>query len=135
MRYRSKKKEKEYRERRPLVAKLLAERPWCEACPVLAGYFEQVTYNRRQSVDIHEIVNRSQGGSILHEENLLAVCRPCHSWITSHPAEGTRTGLHLPGYCLGWIEAFIAAEIVRNNWTLGEPSAEDWLIELDKPAE
>lgn len=87
MRPRSKKKEAEYRLRRPLVARLLSERPWCEACPVFAQHDGLVTFARRPAVDVHEIVRRSQGGSILDEENLMCVCRPCHSRI------GRETGL------------------------------------------
>ena len=81
MRHRSKKKEAEYRQRRPLVARLLSERPMCEACPIFATHDSLVTYIRRQSVDVHEIVRRSQGGSILDESNLMCVCRQCHRRI------------------------------------------------------
>ena len=98
MRHRSKKKEAEYRLRRPLVAKLLEERPWCEACPVYAERDNRVTYVRQRSVDIHEIIRRSQGGSILDEENLLAVCRPCHRRIGNYPQEAFDLGLAKHGW-------------------------------------
>jgi 5-methylcytosine-specific restriction endonuclease McrA len=100
MRHRSKKKEAEYRLRRPLVARLLEERPFCEACPVFAKHDEKVTYIRRPSVDIHEIVRRSQGGSILKESNLLAVCRDCHRRIGNHPQLAFDLGLAKPGWTL-----------------------------------
>jgi 5-methylcytosine-specific restriction endonuclease McrA len=98
MRYRSKKKEAEYRLRRPLVARLLAQRPYCEACPVFAEHDELSIYNRRPSTDIHEIVRRSQGGSILDENNLLAVCRGCHNRIGNYPQLAFDLGLARHGW-------------------------------------
>ncbi len=93
MRYRSKKKEAEYRLRRPLVEKLLDEKPYCEACPVFAEHDKKATYIRQRSQDIHEIVRRSQGGSILDENNLLAVCRKCHTRIGNYPQLSFELGL------------------------------------------
>lgn len=101
MKRRSAKKEAEYRIRRPLVARLLGERPWCEACPVYASHDGKITYVRRPSVDIHEIVRRSQGGSILDESNLMAVCRECHRRIGNHPQEAFDLGLAKHGWTLG----------------------------------
>jgi 5-methylcytosine-specific restriction endonuclease McrA len=98
MRYRSKKKEAEYKLRRPLVARLLEERPWCEACPKFAEHDELVTYKRNRSQDIHEIIRRSQGGSILDEENLLAVCRDCHRRIGNYPQLAFDLGLAKRGW-------------------------------------
>lgn len=98
MRGRSKKKEAEYRLRRPLVARLLGERPWCEACPVFAAHDGKVTYVRRPSVDVHELVRRSQMGSILDEENLLCVCRECHRRIGNHPQLAFDLGLAKHGW-------------------------------------
>ena len=98
MRHRSNKKEAEYRLRRPLVQRLLEERPWCEACPVFAEHDELVTYRRQRSVDIHELIRRSQGGSILDESNLLAVCRECHRRIGNHPALAFELGLAKHGW-------------------------------------
>lgn len=98
MRHRSKKKEIEYRERRPLVEKLLSERPWCEACPVFAKHDGKATYNRNRSVDVHEIVRRSQGGSILEEKNLMTVCRKCHSRIGNYPSLAIDLGLAKHGW-------------------------------------
>jgi hypothetical protein len=93
MKYRSQKRESEYRERRPLVARLLAERPWCEACPVFAAHDGKVTYARQPSVDIHEVLTRGRGGSILDEPNLLAVCRSCHRRIGNYPLLANELGL------------------------------------------
>jgi len=85
MKRRSDKKEAEYKLRRPLVKRLLGERPWCEACPVFAAHDGLMMYQRRPSVDLHEKIRRSQGGSILDEENILCVCRQCHNRIGNYP--------------------------------------------------
>ena len=98
MRHRSKKKEAEYRLRRPLVERLLQERPFCEACPVFAVHDEKATYVRRVSVDVHELVRRSQGGSILDESNLMCVCRECHRRIGNYPALAFELGLARHGW-------------------------------------
>jgi 5-methylcytosine-specific restriction endonuclease McrA len=98
MRHRSKKKEAEYRLRRPLVARLLEQRPHCEACPVFAEHDGKAIYTRNKSVDIHELKRRSQGGSILDEDNLLSVCRPCHDRIGRYPALAFELGLAKHGW-------------------------------------
>jgi 5-methylcytosine-specific restriction endonuclease McrA len=95
---RSKKTEEKYELRRPLVEKLLGERPWCQACPVFAQHDELTTYQQRPSVDVHEIVRRSQGGSILDESNLMCVCRPCHSRIGNYPQLAFDLGLAKHAY-------------------------------------
>lgn len=93
LKHRSKKQEELYVERRKLVARMLQERPFCEACPVFARHDDNVTYVRRGSVDIHEIVRRSQGGSIVDEDNCMAVCRQCHQRIGDHPELAFSLGL------------------------------------------
>ena len=93
VKYRSKKKEAEYELRRPLVARLLSEREWCEACRIFATHDELTVYNSRRSVDVHEIVRRSQGGSILDEDNLMCVCRQCHQRIGNYPQLAFDLGL------------------------------------------
>lgn len=93
MKHRSKKKEAEYRLRRPLVEKLLGERSLCEACEVFAVHDRRVRYVRQRSVDVHEIVRRSQGGSILDENNLMCVCRDCHMRIGNFPQLAFDLGL------------------------------------------
>jgi 5-methylcytosine-specific restriction endonuclease McrA len=93
VRHRSKKKEAEYSLRRPLVEKLLSEKPGCEACPIFAKYDNRATYRQNRSVDVHEIVRRSQGGSILDEKNLMCVCRDCHRRIGNYPQLAFDLGL------------------------------------------
>ncbi len=63
---------------------ILARRRWCEArtapdCAKLA-------------VCLHERLPRSHGGSITDEENVIAVCSICHSWIHAHPAQSYEKG-------------------------------------------
>jgi 5-methylcytosine-specific restriction endonuclease McrA len=80
MRFRSRKREAMYRQRRPLVAALLAERPICERC------------GTNPSDDVHEVVSRARGGSILDTSNLVCLCRSCHRWLTDHPAAAVDEG-------------------------------------------
>ena len=67
-------------ERRPLVEKLLRENPICKKC------------NKNFSQDIHELKSRARGGSITDPKNCVAVCRPCHIWITTNPKEAAQLG-------------------------------------------
>lgn len=91
---RSAKRAKVYAEERvPLVKRLLSERPWCEACPVWAAHDGLHTFQQRPSQDVHEVLTRGRGGSILDEANLLCVCRPCHDRIGREPALSNDLGL------------------------------------------
>ena len=96
---RSKKAEKLYREkRRPLVEKLLKERPWCEACGKFAELDGLAFYRVQPSRDLHEIKTRGRTGGIhsdewLDEDNILCVCRDCHNRITQDKdGEATKLG-------------------------------------------
>jgi hypothetical protein len=98
MRRRSEKTAKVYEKRRELVARLLKERPRCEACPrILAWCSANGWMGRRPGcrgdLDVHEILSRSAGGSILDEANCLCVCRPAHRWIHDHPIASKAMGL------------------------------------------
>lgn len=73
LRPRSKKTEAKYTQRRKLVAEMLARFPWCARC-----YWVR-------SVDLHELKRRSQGGDILDPEQIVTVCRECHTWIGENP--------------------------------------------------
>jgi 5-methylcytosine-specific restriction endonuclease McrA len=86
VRFRSKKREALYRKRRPLVEQLLAEFPICQRC------------GTNPSRDIHEVVTRARGGSILDPANLRALCRSCHIWITTHPKQAEAEGLMAPSW-------------------------------------
>jgi hypothetical protein len=81
LRPRSKKRTDLYRTVRvPLVKRLLLAIPVCERC------------QSAPSEDIHERLSRARGGSITDLANLVAVCRPCHSWITTHPKDAEAEG-------------------------------------------
>ena len=89
---RSKKMTQLYRERRKLVEKLLKEHPQCEAQvpDVCTG----------KSVDLHELLARSQGGSILDPSNIICVCRACHDFIGREVKLATEMGLRRRRYVL-----------------------------------
>ena len=76
--------------RRAFVARILAERPECQA--VIANVCDG------QSVDVHELLARSAGGSIVDDANVRALCRPCHTWVGDHPLEALARGLRLSRY-------------------------------------
>lgn len=44
----------------------------------------------------HELVGRSQEGSITDRRNLCAACRWCNGWIEDHPAEARSRGWKVP---------------------------------------
>lgn len=81
MRYRSKKMEAKYRQRRPLVMQMLDEHPICQRC------------HSNPSQDVHEVVSRARGGSILDPSNLVCLCRSCHTFITINPLIAEAEGL------------------------------------------
>lgn len=73
----SKKRQKLMKKRRPVVEEMKAKYPVCQIC------------EKNPTDDIHEKLARSAVGSILNEENLAALCRKCHDWIT-HDAQGVK---------------------------------------------
>lgn len=83
------------KERRAFVAKVLAMYPLCQATvPLLdAGFVDAARRCAGPSCDVHEVKSRARGGSIVDETNVLALCRPCHSWVTEHPLEAIEAGL------------------------------------------
>ena len=84
----SKKRQAQMVQRRHLVKDILTSRPNCEA---------QLEGCSRWSVDVHERLNRSQGGDILSTdpEAFMSLCRPCHSHITTHPKESYERGFSI----------------------------------------
>jgi len=81
IRHRSKKMAKHYRDERiPLVQQLLATPTACQRCTSAIA------------TDLHEIKSRARGGSTTDLDNIALLCRPCHSWITTHPADATAEG-------------------------------------------
>lgn len=80
MRARSKKMSQKYVERRKLVAEMLEHYPSCQRCEV------------QRSTEVHEILSRARGGSILDKNNCVALCRSCHHWITTNPLAAAAQG-------------------------------------------
>lgn len=66
--------------RQKLRKQMLSQMPLCELC--------QKSY----ATDLHEVKTRARGGSILDRDNIVVLCRPCHSWITQNPAEAKEQG-------------------------------------------
>lgn len=79
-----------------LRARLLEEREACEVC-VRIVTLVRVRCNYTP-VDVHEILARSAGGSIVDEANMLVACRWGHDWIGNHPNEATRLGIRRSRY-------------------------------------
>lgn len=128
---RSKKTKDLYVERRAIVQEMLAAQPNCVACKLWAafdlhkGKQSNIIVNVNKTRDIHELVNRSQGGSITERRNLLAVCRPCHNRITTEPKDAERLGLHLESWC-NTSAGFNEAERLRHDWSSGTPTEPSW---------
>jgi len=73
----SPKRAKDNVQRRLLVKDMLDRFPVCQArIPTVCSW---------DSCDLHEILTRGRGGSFLHAENILCLCRPCHTYITENP--------------------------------------------------
>jgi 5-methylcytosine-specific restriction endonuclease McrA len=47
----------------------------------------------RMADDPNEILSRARGGSIVDRENIVPLCRPCHSFITDNPRAAHAEGL------------------------------------------
>ena len=103
--FRSAKREAIADERRAFVVRILSERPQCEARhylrPIVAGLVgrdqDRVVAALRgctwQSTEVHEIILRSRGGSIVEDDNVAALCHWCHRWATTEPRLATMAGL------------------------------------------
>lgn len=61
----------------------------CEACLLTpVGVWPPRPFD-----DLHEVLSRARGGDVRDWGNILLVCRSCHNWITTHPADAERLGL------------------------------------------
>jgi len=79
VRFRSKEREREYRARRRLVRDMLDDQV-CERC------------HAARATEVHEVLSRARGGSILDRSNCRALCHDCHQWVTTHPDDAAATG-------------------------------------------
>lgn len=66
--------------RRRVLAEMRQADPMCARCRVAPW------------TDGHELLPRSGGGSITDKANIRGLCRPCHTYVTEHPAEARATG-------------------------------------------
>ena len=95
--------------RRSFVKKILNDRMMCEA---------RIQGRTYMPTDVHEILTRGRGGSIIDEDNVLALCRNCHHFITNEPAWAKENG-----FVVSWsvnMEADLAAaERARHSFVFG----------------
>ncbi len=94
-------------ERRAFVARILSERPTCEA-----PFYLRAIVNGLDSIDqprvvaalriggamcrseeVHEVLSRARGGSIVEDDNVAALCHEHHRWVTEHPRLAALAGL------------------------------------------
>lgn len=92
-------------ERRAFVARILSERPQCEARnflrPIVSGLDgidqDRVVAALRgctwRSTEVHEMLSRARGGSIVDDSLACALCHTCHRWVTTEPRLATMAGL------------------------------------------
>jgi len=82
--------------------------------------------------DVHEILTRGRGGSIVTEENVLALCRNCHHFITVEPAWAKENGF-VVSYSVTLEADLQAAERARNSFVYGsvDEPFEEWPEEWD----
>jgi hypothetical protein len=92
-------------ERRAFVARILSERPQCEARnylrPIVAGLsdrdqsrvFDVLRRCTWTSTEVHELLSRARGGSIVEDANTASLCHSCHAWVTTEPRLATMAGL------------------------------------------
>lgn len=123
---RSKKMDAKYVERRKIVKDMLNSYPHCVACNIFHHKDRKPGVSCiRPTQDVHELINRSQGGSIFDSRNLLTLCRACHSRVTVNPKEAEGLGLHLESWCNTDLH-FKEAERVRDAWTTGTATEPYW---------
>lgn len=92
-------------ERKAFVARILRERPQCESRHFLrpiVGTLTGVDQDRVlaalrgctwQSTEVHELLSRARGGSIVDDSNTASLCHTCHAWVTTEPRLAKLAGL------------------------------------------
>jgi 5-methylcytosine-specific restriction endonuclease McrA len=81
LRAQSARRRRQNEERRVNLAHVRETQTWCSMCGATGV-----------GLDAHELVRRSQGGSITDLENIVLLCRPDHQWVTEHPREAAEQG-------------------------------------------
>lgn len=77
----SKKRQAVNAHRAKVVAHIREFQDWCSRC-LQTGI----------GLDAHELRSRGQGGSLIDPENIILLCRGCHSYVTTHPREAAEQG-------------------------------------------
>ncbi len=78
----------ENRERAAVLASMTENDPWCTVrLPGLCT---------GRAEDGHEILTRARGGSITDPDNIILVCRACHTYVTAHPVWADEQGWTQP---------------------------------------
>lgn len=92
-------------ERRAFVERILRERPTCEGLGHLRAIVNTLGEDDRKvvvdamrdctwrSTEVHEVLSRARGGSIVDDDNVLALDHYCHAWVTTHPRLASMAGL------------------------------------------
>jgi hypothetical protein len=94
-------------ERQAFVERILRERPACEAPAYLRAVVHGLPKPDQDAVvaalrlvppgcrsaEVHELLSRARGGSIVEDANCAALCSRHHQWVTEHPRLATMAGL------------------------------------------
>jgi hypothetical protein len=102
------------KERRQFTSDILRIRLMCEA---------RIRGCTMTPSDCHEIMPRSAGGSILDPENVLALCRSCHHFITVNPAWSYEMGFLVHSW--SGPADLVAAKRARNQFVYGNTTPQD----------
>lgn len=79
----SKKRAKQERSYTVLRKEFLEAHPECEA---------KLKMCRGEATDVHHMAGRV-GENLLDTDSWIALCRPCHLWLESHPVAAKQLGL------------------------------------------
>lgn len=92
-------------ERRAFVARILSERPQCEGPAHLRAIVSNLAGDDQdrvvaalrgctwRSTEVHELLSRARGGSIVEDANVASLCHGCHAWVTTEPRLAAVAGL------------------------------------------
>jgi 5-methylcytosine-specific restriction endonuclease McrA len=75
----SDKRVSEQRQRSAMLKEVFGADPDCARCGMPAD-------------DAHEVLSRARGGSITDPANIVPLCRSCHDFVTTHPAQAAEEG-------------------------------------------
>lgn len=129
--FRSEKNKAKHKSRMALREKVLKNRPSCEACSAYAVYDDKPYWAIADSVDLHEIVLRSQGGDILDRSIIISICRACHNRVDDEPKVALLLGLWLHGYQYDTDHVMEARKSLE-SWSFGVPY-KPFYVEGDEP--